>query len=303
MNRLPRAISFLVVASAVLFSFDKSVNAADPTIAECLTANDKSISLRNEHKLLAARKELLVCAASTCPGEVRKECMRRIDLVNTSLPTVVIEAKDGAGNDLSAVKVTMDGDVLVEKLDGSSISLDPGAHTFTFEVAGQAPLTKQLVVREGQKDRREVLQFGAPPSQAPGTPATPAAKASANPAIDTSVDSVSSSAGNTQRIVALVAAGVGVVGVGVGTIFGLQSMSKRSDANTRCPGATCSDQAGVELWNDTRSAGNISTIAFAVGGVGLATGAILWFTAKSPTRTTALQADIGPGSVQIRGTW
>lgn len=302
MNRLPRATSLFVFASAALLAIDKPVSAADPTIGECLTANDKSIALRNDHKLLAARKELLVCAAATCPAEVRKECMRRVDLVNASLPTVMLEAKDGAGNDLSAVKVTVDGDVLAEKLDGSAISLDPGAHTFTFEVAGQPPITKQLVIREGQKDRREVLQFGAPPAQSPAPAAAPAAKTTANPAIETSVDQVSSSSGNSQRIIALVAGGVGVVGVGVGTIFGLQSMSKHSDAESKCPGA-CSDQSGVELWNDARSSGNISTIAFAVGGVGLVTGAILWFTAKTPSRTTALQADFGPGSVQIRGSW
>jgi hypothetical protein len=301
MNRLPRTTFLFVFASAALFAIDRPAIAADPSIAECLNANDKSIALRNEHKLLAARKELLVCAASTCPAEVRKECMRRIDLVNTSLPTVVLEAKDGAGNDLSAVKVTLDGDVLVEKLDGTSISLDPGAHTFTFEVAGQPSITKQLVIREGQKDRREVLQFGAPPpaTSAPSTTAT--TKAAANPAIETSVDQVSSSSGGTQRVLAVVAAGVGVVGIGVGSVFGLQSMSKHSDASAKCPGA-CSDQAGVDLWNDARSAGNLSTIAFAVGGVGLATGAILWFTAKSP-HATAMHAAVGPGSLQIRGSW
>jgi hypothetical protein len=301
MNRLPRATSLFVFVSAALLAIEKPVSAADPTIGECLTANDKSIALRNEHKLLAARKELLVCAASTCPAEVRKECMRRVDIVNASIPTVMLEAKDGAGNDLSAVKVTVDGDVLAEKLDGSAIPLDPGAHTFTFEVAGQPPLTKQLVIREGQKDRREALQFGAPPAQGPASAAAPVAK-SPNPAIETSVDQVSSSSGNTQKILALVAGGVGVVGVGVGTIFGLQSMSKHNDAETKCPGA-CNDQAGVDLWNDARSAGNISTIAFAVGGAGLVTGAILWFTAKTPSRSTALQADVGPGSVYLRGTW
>jgi hypothetical protein len=301
MNRLPRASFLFVCTSAALLAFDQPVSAADPSVGECLASNDKSIALRNEHKLLAARKELLVCAASTCPAEVRKECMRRVDLVNSSLPTVMIEAKDGVGNDLTAVKVTMNGEVLVDKLDGSALSLDPGAHTFTFEVAGQPPITRQLVIREGQKDRREVLQFGAPaPSTATAT-GTPLVKTAPNPAIETSVDHVTSSAGGTQRIIALVAAGVGVAGVGVGTIFGLQSMSKHSDASAKCPGA-CSDQAGVELWNDARSAGNISTIAFAVGGVGLATGAILWFTAKSPG-ATSLHADIGPGSIRIRGSW
>lgn len=300
MNRLLRATSLFALTSAILVGTAAPVSAADPTIAECLAANDKSISLRGDHKLLAARKELLVCAASTCPGEVRKECMRRIDLVNSSLPTVVIEAKDGSGNDLVAVKVTMDGDVLAEKLDGSALSMDPGAHTFTFEVAGQPPITKQLVIREGQKDRREVLQFGAPPAATPSAATTPA-KTTPNPAIETSVDQVSSSSGNTQKTLALVAGGVGVVGVALGTVFGLQSVSKHSDAEKKCPGA-CTDQAGVDLWNDARSAGNLSTIAFAVGGVGLATGAILWFTAK-PSKSSAMHAYIGPGSVQIRGTW
>ena len=300
MKRLLRATSLFALTSAALLGTGKPVNAADPTIAECLAANDKSIALRNEHKLLAARTQLLVCAAASCPGEVRKECLRRIDLVNASLPTVVIEAKDGAGNDLTAVKVTMDGDVLAEKLDGSALSLDPGAHTFTFELAGQPPITRQLVIREGQKDRREVLQFGAP-AATPATTATPAAKGPATSSIESSVDQVSSSSGGSQKTFALVAAGVGVVGIGVGTIFGLSAMSKQDEANAKCPGA-CSDQAGVDLWNDARTAGNISTVGFIVGGVGLATGAILWLTAK-PSRKTSVHADVGPGTLQIRGTW
>jgi hypothetical protein len=300
MNRLPRAISLFVLATTASLGTGRLAMAADPTIAECLTANDKSISLRNERKLLASRKELLVCAASTCPAEVRKECMRRIDQVNASLPSVVFEAKDGTGNDLTAVKVIMNGDLLVDKLDGSALTLDPGAHNFTFDAPGQPPIAKQLVIREGQKDRREVLQFGAPPATTPAA-ATPISKTTPNPAIESSVDQVSSSSGGTQKALALVAGGLGVVGIGVGTIFGLQSMSKNSDATAKCP-AACSDQAGVELWNDARFAGNISTIGFVVGGVGLATGAILWFTAK-PSRTTALRTDIGPGTLQIRGTW
>ena len=301
MKRLLRATSVFALTSAALLGTGKPVNAADPTTTECLAANDKSIALRNEHKLLAARTQLLVCAAASCPGEVRKECLRRIDLVNASLPTVVIEAKDGAGNDLAAVKVTMDGDVLAENLDGSALPLDPGAHTFTFELAGQPPITKQLVIREGQKDRREVLQFGAPPAAKPAVGATPAATSPATSSIESSVDQVSSSSGGSQKTFALVAAGVGVVGIGVGTIFGLSAISKQDDANAKCPGA-CSDQAGVDLWNDARTAGNISTIGFVVGGVGLATGAILWLTAK-PSRKTAVHADVGPGSLHIRGTW
>src|SRR5262245_41221309 len=148
-----------VFALAVFALPEAPASAADPTTADCLAANDKSISLRNEHKLLAARAQLSVCAASSCPGDIRKACMRRIDQMNASVPTVVFEAKDGSGNDLTAVKVKMDGEILAERLEGTAISLDPGAHSFTFEAQDQPTITKQLVVREGQKDRREPIQF------------------------------------------------------------------------------------------------------------------------------------------------
>jgi hypothetical protein len=42
-----------------------TARAADPTIADCLTANNRSIDLRHDHKFRAARAQLLVCAASS----------------------------------------------------------------------------------------------------------------------------------------------------------------------------------------------------------------------------------------------
>ena len=295
MNRLLRATPLALAAFAL---FAPPATAADPTTADCLAANDKSISLRNEHKLLAARAQLLVCAAASCPADIRKECTRRIDQVNASVPTVVFEAKDGSGNDLTAVKVKMDGEILVERLEGSAISLDPGAHTFMFETAGQATITKQLVVREGQKDRREPIQFGAPPSAALPTPL--ASAVAPTPMAVAPVAETPSSGLGAQKTVALVALGVGVVGLGVGTMFGLQSMSKHNEAADACP-AACTSQSGVDLWDQARSRGNLATIGFAVGGVGLVGGALLWFTAGSERAN--VRVGVGPGAIELRGTY
>ena len=88
---------------------------------------------------------------------------------------------------------------------------------------------------------------------------------------------------------------------GVGAIFGLQAISKHSDAAQACPNA-CADQKGVKLWDDARSSGNISTIGFVVGGLGLLGGGILWFTAK-PGNTSSVRVGGGPGSLQVRGGW
>jgi hypothetical protein len=169
MHLLTRTTALL--AAAAVMTTAAALRAADPTTGDCLAASEKSLALRNEHKLRAARAQLLVCASANCPADIRKECARRVDDVNAAIPTVVFGAKDGVGNDLATVKVTMDGEVITGKLDGTAISLDPGAHTFTFEAAGQPPLTKQIVVREGEKERREMLQLGKAPAAPPPGPA------------------------------------------------------------------------------------------------------------------------------------
>jgi hypothetical protein len=297
MNRSLSAMLF-AAAGAALLAPARRATAADPTTADCLTANDKSISLRNDHKLLGARAQLLICAASSCPADIRKECVRRIDLVNASVPTVVFEAKDATGNDLTSVTVKMDGEMIAERLEGTAISLDPGAHTFTFDSPGQPQITKQLVVREGQKDRREAIQFGGTSAGATAKPAATVTTIAGPPSATPRPGETGSRGSGTQKIVGYASIGLGVAGLAVGTIFGLQSMSKHNDAKDACP-ASCADANGVKLWDDARSAGNISTIGFVVGGLGLAGGTILVLTAK-PADTTV---GIGPGSIRLRGTW
>jgi hypothetical protein len=274
---------------------------ADPTTLECLGANDKSIALRNDHKLGDARAQALVCAAASCPADVRRECVRRIDQLNASMPTIVFEAKDPAGEDLTNVRVTMDGAPLAERLDGAAIAIDPGAHTFVFEASGQPAVTKQLVIREGEKDRRERVQLGvaAPavaPSQTPGSPGAVGGEANAPPSQTGQPGGL-----GTQRALAIASAGVGVIGVALGAVFGLQSISKHNDAEQACPGK-CATQSGVDLWNSARSAGDISTVAFVVGGAALAAGAVLWFTG-APSSGGGARVGIGPGGIQLRGAW
>jgi hypothetical protein len=170
-------VSFIALAGAGLAA-PVDARAADPTTADCLAANNSAIDLRNDHKLRAARNQLLVCAASSCPADIRKECLRKVDEINAQIPTVTFEAKEAAsGKDLAAVKVTLDGQPLADRLEGTALSVDPGEHIFTFETEGQAPVTKQLVIIEAQKDRRETIVLGTPP---PG-PATPPPPAVATP--------------------------------------------------------------------------------------------------------------------------
>ncbi|MGO8998219.1 MAG: hypothetical protein ACLQVI_33275 [Polyangiaceae bacterium] len=125
----------------------------------CSDAYARAQELRSKRKLIGAREALRICSQSNCPGFIVKDCTSWLDEVQASLPSVVPIATDAAGNDLTGVKVSMDGQVLMESSDGRSIEVDPGNHTFTFELTGAqgegAPAAvKHVVVAEGEKNKR-----------------------------------------------------------------------------------------------------------------------------------------------------
>ena len=255
---------------------------AEPTARQCLSANEQSIALREQNKLLAARESLLVCASTSCPDEIREECARRVDGVSASIPSVVFEAKDASGKDLGDVRVTMDGRLLAAQLRGLSMPLDPGEHTFVFEAGGLPVITRSIIVVEGVKDRREIIVFGTPPSSEPAPNRGGAS-------------TVRGESGTVQRVLGWTAMGVGAAGLGIGVAFALQRESKQSEADGICSTGTCPVPPGQtadqvtkdnnakihQLTSEANTAGTISTIGFVAGGAFVAGGLVLLLTAPS----------------------
>jgi hypothetical protein len=99
---------------------------------------------------------------------------------------------------------------------------------------------------------------------------------------------------------------IGAIGIGVGSVAGIISMSKASDAEAHCNGNVCNAE-GVDLRDGALTAGDISTVGFIVGGAAAAGGAALWITVamgdSEPTTTGSAQIGIGPGHVALRGTF
>lgn len=113
----------------------------------------------------------------------------------------------------------------------------------------------------------------------------------------------------TTRKVALGVAGLGVVAVGVGSVFGLMAISKKNDATTSCGSndpKLCNVGGDVSLWSDAKSLGNISTIAFIAGGALVASGVAMWFLGAPSTSKPTVTGGIDPnggGSLGLRGVW
>ncbi len=121
------------VAGSILVLTAAGNALAAPTKDQCVDAYTRAQDQRRDSKLLDARRSFLLCASESCPRLVRSDCVKSLDELASALPGIVFEAKDGAGQDLSAVTVTMDGALLVDHLDGSAIAVDPGEHTFVFQ--------------------------------------------------------------------------------------------------------------------------------------------------------------------------
>jgi hypothetical protein len=252
--------------------------AANPTTAECVAAADSSLQLREQHKLRAARAQMLVCASASCPAAVQSECLRRVDQANAAIPTIVFEAKDGAGNDLSNVKVDMDGQPLTDRLDGSSVQVDPGEHHFHFTAPGGVVMDKTMVLREGEKERRERIVLGATPAAPLATPVQPAPAGATAPVSETA----SEDPGASRKTLAYVVGGVGVAGLVVGTVFGLMASSSASSSKNECSASSCTNYSqSLSDYNTASTDGTISTVAFIAGGAAVAAGAILFFTAPT----------------------
>ncbi|HEY0469307.1 MAG TPA: hypothetical protein VGC79_34185 [Polyangiaceae bacterium] len=280
----------------------REVAAAPPTKDECVDAFTRAQEERRDGKLLESRRDLLLCANQACPKLVRTDCTKGFDELTPLVPTIVFQIKDGAGQDRNDASVTLDNQPL-SSVTGSALEVNPGSHTFVFRAPNAEPVTLHLVILEADRGRRETVTIGAVPPPSVVAPITPPPLP---PPSDASPKSSESGLG-AQRIGALVAGGVGVIGVGLGTYFGVHAMSQRDDAKAVCPN-DCATEEDAKKWSDAKASGNISTVAFIVGGAALAGGVLLWVTAKPPSQesgaaTGDLRLGVGLGSLQMRGTW
>ncbi len=304
--------SRLAARIAVAVGLASAPALADMTKDQCVDANGKGQELRREGKLTTAREQLRLCANPSCPAMVRDDCTKRLDDLERAQPTIAFEVKDASGSDVSAVTVIVDGKPLAERLDGSALPVDIGEHVFTFEVAGRPSVTRTLVLTEGEKGRRERIAIGAatpstpaavpPPAPSAGPVPVPEAGASASAS---PVDRASTGGGmGTQKILGLVTGGVGVAGVAVGSVFGLMTLSQKSQQQSVCASpSSCTSSGHAQALSDHSTGmtdSTISTVAFVAGGALLVGGAVIFFTAGHPSEAPATAGlrvvpSVGPG--------
>jgi hypothetical protein len=252
---------------------------ADDSKEQCVAAHAESQKLRTDAKLQKAREKLLVCSRPECPGAVRSDCAKWLGEVQNEMPSLVVVATDANGNDVADVKVSVDGAVIANELNGQPLLVDPGQHTLRFERPGAGAIERSLLVRVGEVNRRVEVTFS--PQLAGGPGPEPAGQSPTGPAEGDQGTTGGGSSGGGIPTMTWVLGGVGVLGLGSFTYFALNGHSKENDLDSCKPNCAHSDVQSA------KTSYLIGDISLGVGVVALAGATYFLLSSPKPAKTGA----------------
>lgn len=246
------------------------------------------LNLARCHELLgrtasawAEYKEAATLARSTNRMDQAQAASDFAKALEPKLSKLQIEAPPLAG-----LEVKRDGTAISAATLGVAIAVDPGEHLIEASAPGHKPFaTKVMIGKDGDAQTLKIPALEKATEAVAGAP-EPAAPPSAAPPPSEPTPGQPTSSHGTLRIASYVTAGVGVVGLGLGTVFGIMAGGDASDAKndpTLCPKNQCTP-AGREKIDSANSKALGSTIGFIGGGALLATGVVL-FVVSSPSKS------------------
>jgi hypothetical protein len=187
---------------------------------------------------------------------------RHIADLERKLSRITIRVSGNADN----VRIYLDDRELARTLWGTAMPIDPGEHWVEARAPGKVTSRQRVVV--GAEADRDSVDVG---------PLAPEVR----PEVRHRVTPEAPGNGSGQRLAAYALGGVGVIGIGLGTYFGLRAFSHWSDSEDACPNGRCT-QEGETAANDARRSADVASVCFALGGVALAAGTWLFLTSESP---------------------
>lgn len=201
----------------------------------------------------------------------------RFDAIDAKVPRLTVRL---AGAAPPGTTVRRDDVELGPASLGTALPVDPGKHT-VFAVAAHRSDGPAITVELAEGESKDIaVQVGEalPEASAPAAP-TPTA----------------GSTNGSVRLAAIASGAAGVVGLGLGTYFGIQAAAHESGSPGVCHGDVCDGQ-GASVRRGALQSADESTAAFVAGGALVAAGVVLWIVA--PTRMPGqLSVGVAPSVV------
>ena len=237
-------------------------------------------------------RETITAARNAGSSERERVAKQRAEALEAQLSYLTISAPDEPN-----LSVTRDASKVDAAAIGSALPVDPGAYVIAAVAPGKRRWSTTVNVGPSG-DRVHVSVPSLEPEQSPQ--AEPVAL---QPQLTPQPTAAAPS--HTQKLLGIITTGSGVAALAVGSFFGLNAASRWSDAKADCDPYPYCGESGKQLAQDAKRSGTVSTVAFIAGSALLAGGLVLWLTAPSeaPDTESALALGVGPGSVQLRGSF
>lgn len=270
--------------AADLFTRAESLFHAPPHVLYMARAQEKQGRLIEARELyMKLSRETLDPKAPEAFRTAQGEANTELAALEPRIPYLAVVLNPANAN----AKVMLDGAELPAAMVGLESPVNPGKHRAVAVVGTTEGPAQEVDVAEGAHLKVEVSP-AAPPAPVTTAPATP-------------VDQGTSDPGKGLRIGGYVALGVGVVGLGVGTVFLISSAGKKGDANDafdECnahpTGCTVPEENNVNgLEDDAASAKTIGAVGIGVGVVGVGAGITMLVLASNKSAESN-QAHITP---------
>jgi len=262
------------------------------TLMNLATCYDKNGQLASAW---AAYREAAAASRSSGHADWEAAARGRADKLEPDLARVIVVVPKESR--VTGLVVERDGTPIDAAEWSTPMPIDGGPHTLRAAAPGKKAWTTQIIVA-GPRSQSTVsvpmLESETGPAPVPPSGARLAEQPGPSPKDE----------GGTQRLIGLVAGGVGIVAIGAGAFFGLKARSTYDDAVGTCNPARQCPQSGLDKAGDASSQATLSTVSFIAGGALLAGGAVLYFTAPHAAKATGFTGNLrgslgGPGVAGI----
>lgn len=183
--------------------------------------------------------------------------------LESRLPQLTISLASG-GERIEGLRIKRDGVEVGPGSGSTPVPVDPGHHHVEASAPGYKPFSLTVTLA-GDGARQTVV-----------VPVLERANDLQEPAPEEAPKSFWS----PLRYTGAAVGGIGVVGVAVGAVFGMRAIGLNNDSNKDCTAQSACGPSGFSSRHDAQSAGDVSTVAFAAGGVLIAAGATMFVLAK-----------------------
>lgn len=266
-------------------------------LAECYEKIGRTASAWATFREAASEAE---ASGQTKRGKAARD---RIAKLEPQLAYLTIEVAESTRT-LAGLKVRRDGADAGLGIIGQAVPQDPGPVKVDVSAPDHESFSVTIRVQPGAHQTVLIPSLAAAEpgpataAVAPAVSAQPQAQPQAQPPANQPPPAPPpepSHPGSTQRIIGIAVGGVGLVGIGLGTYFGLHAIDKDKKADEKCSETVCQEPADFDNADAAKKSATASTISFVAGGALVAGGVLLYFLAPSKSSSVSLAPVVAPG--------